>query len=95
MSQSSYPIIGALQKETFVPFTDKIANLILAIPEPKLGKALDLGIDVLLTAKPEPLSSLTALVKESYKVAALPPPPISRSPPPPISRSLPPPISRI
>ena len=86
MSQSSYPIIGALQKETFVPFTDKIANLILAIPEPKLGKALDLGIDVLLTAKPEPLSSLTALVKESYKVAALPPPPISRSLPPPISR---------
>ena len=67
VSQSSYPIIGALQKETFVPFSEKIANLILAIPEAKLGKAVDLGVDVLLTAKPEPLSSLNALVKESYQ----------------------------
>lgn len=67
VSQSSYPILGALQGETFVPFSDKLARLVLDIPPEKLGKSIDLGVDVLLSAKPEPLSSLSALVKDSFK----------------------------
>ena len=67
VSQSSYPILGALQGETFVPFSDTLARLVLDIPPEKLGKSIDLGVDVLLSAKPEPLSSLSALVKDSFK----------------------------
>jgi len=66
VSQTSYPIIKALKAETFVPFSEKIAKLILDIKPDKLGKSIDLGVDAFLSVPPEKLAALNTVVKDSF-----------------------------
>merc|ERR1740139_148708 len=66
VSQTSYPILKALKAETFVPFSAKIGKLVLDIAPDKLGKSIDLGVDVFLSAPAEKLATLNGVVKESF-----------------------------
>jgi len=66
VSESSYPIIKKLNAEKFVPFSEKIGNLFLDIKPEKLGKAIDLSIDVFNSVPDEKLAPLKATIKESF-----------------------------
>merc|ERR1719162_1657148 len=66
VSQTSYPILKALKAETFVPFSAKIGKLVLDIAPDKLGKSIELGVDVFLSVPPEKLAALNGVVKDSF-----------------------------
>ena len=66
VSQTSYPIIKALRAETFVPFTEKIGELIIARLTPQeLSTTIALGIDVFNSVPGETVSAFTAVVKDA------------------------------
>ena len=65
-SQASYPILRTLDAGAFTPFSEKIGKIILGINPTKLGKSVDLGIDVLLSTPPESLSAFDGVVKQSF-----------------------------
>jgi len=64
VSQTSYPIIKALRVETFVPFTEKLGDLLLGLPQEQIGTTIALGIDVLNSVPDETLSIFQAAVKD-------------------------------
>jgi hypothetical protein len=65
VSESSYPILKALQADTFPPFSEKVGKLVLDIKPDKLGQSIGLGIDVFLSPPPEKLDAFKKTVKDS------------------------------
>ena len=65
VADSSYPIIKTLNPTTFVPFVDKIGDLVLKVKPDKLGKAVDTGIDYFLSIPNDKVSATNAAVKEA------------------------------
>lgn len=66
VTSASYPILKALQAETFVPFSEKIGSLVLDIPAAKLGKSIALGIDVLDSVPDAELTKFNGIVKDAF-----------------------------
>jgi len=66
VSETSYPIIKSLKAETFGPFCDKIGNLLLSIKPDKLGKSIELGVDVFTSLPPEKIDAFSATVKDAF-----------------------------
>lgn len=66
VSESSYPIIQALKPETFGPFSEKLAKLVLDIKKEKLGPAIDAGLDVFASVPADKRDAFKSLVKESF-----------------------------
>ena len=66
VSETSYPIIQALKKETFAPFSQKIAKLVLDIRPEKLGKSVDLGIDVFQSVPESQRTAFTKSLKDAF-----------------------------
>jgi len=65
-SEAAYPILKALPKDTFPPFSAKLADLFLGIKPDKLAKSLDLGIDVFLSVPDEKVTAFNGVVKEAF-----------------------------
>ena len=66
VSKTSYPLIRALRAETFIPFTDKVGDLLLELPPEKLGTTIDLSIGVFNSVPDEAVSSFEAVVKDAF-----------------------------
>jgi len=67
VSQASYPILKALKSETFGPFSEKVSNLILDIRPEKLGKTIDLAVDVFNSVPPEKVKTFDSAVKVAFE----------------------------
>jgi len=66
VSETSYPIIRALDPTNFRDFSTKIGDLLLKINPDKLGKAIELAIDALDSAPPEKLATFNGILKDAY-----------------------------
>jgi len=66
VSESSYPIIKALSADRFGPFCNKLGGLILEINPDKLGRSIDLAIDVFNSVPAEKLDAFSGTVKEAF-----------------------------
>ena len=66
VSRTSYPIIKALRAETFVPFTEKIAELFQGLPQEELGVTIALGVDVFDSVPDEAVKAFSAVVKDAF-----------------------------
>eukprot|EP00532_Pseudo-nitzschia_australis_P000389 CAMPEP_0168185448 /NCGR_PEP_ID=MMETSP0139_2-20121125/13849_1 /TAXON_ID=44445 /ORGANISM="Pseudo-nitzschia australis, Strain 10249 10 AB" /LENGTH=250 /DNA_ID=CAMNT_0008107279 /DNA_START=241 /DNA_END=993 /DNA_ORIENTATION=- len=66
LSETSYPILRTLDTVNFQAFSVKIGELLLDINPDKLGKSIDLGIDVLDSAPAEKLEDFNGVLKEAY-----------------------------
>lgn len=55
VSETSYPILKGLDAVNFQAFSVKVGELLLNINPDKLGKSIELGMDVLDSAPPEKL----------------------------------------
>jgi len=67
VSEASYPILKALRPDTFGPFSEKLSNLILDIRPEKLGKTLDLAVDVFNSVPLERLKTFGGEVKTAFE----------------------------
>jgi len=66
VSETSYPILKALDSTNFKEFSTKIGDLLLRINPDKLGKSIELGIDALDSAPPEKIAAFNAILAEAY-----------------------------
>ena len=66
VSQTSYPIIKALDPKVLGPFSEKVGKLILDIKPEKLGKSLELGIDVFNSVPDTTVNGFKGMVKEAF-----------------------------
>ena len=66
VSETSYPILRALEPTAFRAFSTKIGEYLLRINPEKLGRSLELGIDALDSVDRDRLSAFNALLKETY-----------------------------
>ena len=67
VSESSYPILTKLQGDKFRGFSNKIADLVLtSVPPEKLGKSINLAIDVLDSAPKASMDEFNGVLKESF-----------------------------
>ena len=66
VSESSYPILKALSPEAFPKFAEKLGGLFLEIRPEKLGKSLELAIDVLDSVPPDQLTTFNTVLKEAF-----------------------------
>jgi len=67
LSETSYPILRSLDPANFQAFSVKVGELLLNnINADKLGKSIDLIIDVLDSASPEQLANLNTVLSETY-----------------------------
>lgn len=65
-SEATYPILKALDPQAFESLTEKIGKLLLDIDSFKLGRAIDLGVDVFLTPPTETVTTFNGAVKEAF-----------------------------
>lgn len=63
---ATHPILKALPKDTFPPFAEKVGGLILDIKPEKLGKSIDLGLDLALSVPPEKLATFNSELKDAF-----------------------------
>ncbi|VEU35450.1 unnamed protein product [Pseudo-nitzschia multistriata] len=81
LSEASYPILRSLDAANFQAFSTRIGDLLLEINPDRVGRAIDLGIDVLDSAPAEKVAefgaSLTAvygdLSTDTCRLVPLPP----------------------
>jgi hypothetical protein len=66
VSETSYPILKGLDAVNFQAFSVKIGELLLNINPDKLGKSIELGMDVLDSAPSEKLDEFNIVLKEIY-----------------------------
>jgi hypothetical protein len=66
MTEASYPIIAALEEPGFPSFGEKVGKLLLGIDSKRLGKAIDLGLDVYATVPPEKITTFNGQLKEAF-----------------------------
>lgn len=66
LSETSYPVLRELDTVNFQAFSIKIGEILLDINPDKLGKSIDLGIDVLDSAPAEVREQFDAVLKEAY-----------------------------
>lgn len=66
VSESSYPLLKALTKETFVPLSTKLEQTILDIKPDKLAKAIDLGVDAFNSVPTEAVNTFTGNIEEAF-----------------------------
>jgi len=66
VSESSYPILKALKDDNFQAFSVKIADLLLTIQPDKLGKSIELAVDVLDSPPPEKFDQFNSVLKEAF-----------------------------
>jgi len=67
VSETSYPIIKALRPETFRPFSEKVANLILDIKTVKLGPSISAAADVFNSVPAATRTEFTGVVKDAFE----------------------------
>lgn len=67
LSETSYPILRALDPINFKAFSSKIGDLVLQQIRPdKLGKSIELGMEVLDSAPPEDMMEFNAILQDAY-----------------------------
>eukprot|EP00536_Pseudo-nitzschia_multiseries_P003880 jgi/Psemu1/253049/estExt_Genewise1Plus.C_620009 len=66
LSETSYPILRQLDATNFRAFSVKIGEILLDINPTKLGKSLDLGIDVLDSVPTEQLGEFNTVLKGAF-----------------------------
>jgi len=66
VSESSYPILKALDATNFQSFSVKVGELLLRISPDKLGKSIELGIDVLDSVPASKLDDFNIVLKTEY-----------------------------
>ena len=71
VSETSYPILRALDPAGFRDFSTKIGDILLKISPDKLGKSIDLGIDYLDSVSPDKLANFNSLLKDTYADVSL------------------------
>jgi len=65
-SEASYPIINALEPLVFPSFTDTLGKLLLDIKPEKLGRSIELAIDVFDSVPEQELTMFNGVVKEAF-----------------------------
>jgi len=65
-SEASYPIIKALEPQVFPSFTEKIGKLLLDIKPEKIGRSIELAIDVFNSVPDNDVTTFTGIVKETF-----------------------------
>jgi hypothetical protein len=66
VSETSYPILRALDPTNFRDFSTKIGDLLLTINPDKLGKSIELAIDALDSVSSEKLATFNVILKDAY-----------------------------
>jgi len=66
VSETSYPILRALDPAGFQAFCTKIGDSLLNIKPDKLGKSIELGIDVFDSAPADKLDDFNIVLKEAF-----------------------------
>ena len=81
-SEAAYPVLKALPSDGTEKFFGKAADIVLSIKPDKLGKGIDLTLDVMNSVPGEKVAAFSSALKESYggakvgscALAPLPPP---------------------
>mmetsp|Transcript_184 Transcript_184/g.381 ORF Transcript_184/g.381 Transcript_184/m.381 type:complete len:335 (+) Transcript_184:153-1157(+) len=66
LSETSYPVLRQLDAVNFQAFSVRVGELLLEINPSKLGKSIDLGIDVLDSAPAEQLESFNTVLRGAF-----------------------------
>jgi len=65
-TEASYPIIKALDAQAFPPFAAQVGKILLDIDQPKLGKAIELGIDIFNSVPADTVTTFKGAVKSAF-----------------------------
>jgi len=65
-TEASYPIIKALDAQAFPPFAAQVGKILLDIDQPKLGKAMELGIDIFNSVPADTVTTFNGAVKSAF-----------------------------